>query len=225
MSHYGRGEVSADFPGLARARRQKDDPALLQIYFTGCAGDTTAGKYNTGVPENRPVLAGRLYQGMRTAWTKTERTPLGAVSFRSASLALPARGDGDFRPERMRMILADPRAGKWDRIRAAMGLSWRQRVDVGQAIDVPCLDFAGGKIQFMIMPAETFVGYQLIAQRLRPESFVMVSGFGDGAPGYIPTDQCWSDGYADNYCWVQMNTQALITEAMAKALNAAPLKP
>ena len=32
---------------------------------------------------------------------------------------------------------------------------------------------------------------------LRPGSFVMVPGFGDGAPGYLPTDQCWADGYQD----------------------------
>jgi hypothetical protein len=72
----------------------------------------------------------------------------------------------------------------------------------------------------MIMPAETFVGYQLLAQQLRPQSFVMVSGFGDGAPGYLPTDQCWADGYDDDYCWVPKNTEALMTEAMRNALGA-----
>jgi len=48
MSYYGRGEVSADFVGQARSMRQKDDPSVFQIYFTGCAGDTVAGKYNDG---------------------------------------------------------------------------------------------------------------------------------------------------------------------------------
>ncbi len=70
------------------------------------------------------------------------------------------------------------------------------------------------------MPAESFVGYQLAAQRLRPDSFVVVAGFGEGAPGYIPTDQCWKDGYQDDYCWVPPMTERIMTEAMAKALAA-----
>ncbi len=221
MSHYGRGQVSADFPGIARARRQQDDPAVFQIYFTGCAGDTTAGKYNTGRPENRPVLADRLYRAMLAAWKTTRRRPLRQVEFRVARLPLPARDGGHFAPQAMRRILADPKAGRWERICAALGLSWRQRVEAGQPVDVPALDFGGGAAQFMIMPAESFVGYQLIAQRLRPDSFAVVAGFGDGAAGYIPTDQCWRDGYTDEYCWVPPMVEQLMTKAMAEALEAA----
>jgi hypothetical protein len=219
MSHYGQGDVSADFVGMARARRQQEDPTVFQIYYTGCAGDTTAGKYNTGAPENRPVLADRLYRAMVAAWKATERHPLDEVVFRVAAMPLPARNDGDYTIDAMQRILADEKAGRWPRIMAALGLSWRKRVDAGQAVDVPCLEL-GGAAQFFIMPAETFVGYQLIAQRLRPDCFVMAAGFGDGAAGYIPTDQCWRDGYDDGYCWVPQMTEKLMTQAMAKALNA-----
>ena len=41
----------------------------------------------------------------------------------------------------------------------------------------------------------------------------MVAGFGDGAPGYIPTDQCWRDGYEDDYCWVPPMTGTVIRRA------------
>lgn len=220
MSYYGRGGVSADFPGMARARRQKDDPSVFQIYFTGCGGDTTAGKYNTGKPENRPILADRLYQGMAAAWKATKRVPLEKIDYRVAEMALPARNTGDFTVEAMEKTLADPKASRWQRISAALGLSWRKRVDAGEPVDVPCLDLGGGAAQFLIMPAESFVGYQLAAQRLRPDSFVVVAGFGDGAAGYVPTDQCWKDGYADSYCWVPPMTEKLMTQAMAKALAA-----
>src|SRR5262245_46271501 len=67
MSYYGRGEVSADFVGLARRLRQQDDPQVFQIYANGCAGDVTAGKYNDGSPENRPILAKRLHAAMQDA--------------------------------------------------------------------------------------------------------------------------------------------------------------
>lgn len=224
MSYYGRGGVSADFPGMARAWRQKDDPQLFQIYFTGCAGDTTAGKYNTGAPSNRPELAKRLYQAMVAAWKATVRRPLEEVTFRCALLHLPPRDTGKFTVEAMRRILADPKATRWQRISAALGLSWRERVAAGRPIDVPCLDLNRGTALFAILPAESFVGYQLAAQRLRPEAFVMVAGFGDGAPGYIPTDQCWKDGYHDDYCWVAPMTEGIILQALGQAL-AAPRPP
>jgi len=41
-------------------------------------------------------------------------------------------------------------------------------------------------------------------------------------PGYIPTDQCWKDGYNDEYCWVPSMTEQLITAATAEALGCSP---
>jgi hypothetical protein len=219
MSYYGEGYVSADFVGMARAKMQKEHPDIFQIYVTGCAGDTTAGKYNNGAKENRPVLADRVYRGMVAAWKATQRQPLDAVTFRNAKMALPARDEGVFTIDAMKRILADKKEIRWHRISAALGLSWRARVDAGHKLDTPCLDLGGGKAMYLIMPAESFVGYQLAAQKLRPDSFVVVAGFGDGAAGYIPTDQCWKDGYADIYCWVPKMTETLMTQAMAEAMG------
>ncbi len=219
MSHYGKGDVSADFPGMARARRQADDPKVFQIYFTGCSGDTTAGKFNTGALTNRAVLAERLYQGMVGAWQNTRRQPLRRVDYRVAKLRLPARDTGEFTIAAMQATLANTNAPRWKRISAALGLSWRQRVDAGRPIDVPGLDLNTGATRFAILPAESFVGHQLAAQRLQPGSFTMVAGFGDGAPGYLPTDQCWRDGYADEYCWVQPMTEQPVMEALAEAMG------
>lgn len=223
MSYYGRGGVSADFPGMARARRQKDDPGVFQVYFTGCAGDTTAGKYNNGDAKNRPVLADRLYQGMLAAWKATQRYPLERVEYRVAELRLPVRDTGQFTLEAQQRTLADPKATRWQRISAALGLSWRKRVEAGRPIEVPCLDL-NGKAMFLILPAEAFVGHQLAVQRMRPDALVMVAGFGDGAPGYIPTDQCWRDGYDDEYCWVPPMTERLMLDAAAKALGITPAR-
>ncbi|MCH5375474.1 MAG: hypothetical protein JJ992_16000, partial [Planctomycetes bacterium] len=64
MSFYGDGRVSSDFVGLARRLRQQDEPECLHMYFTGCAGNIAAGKYNDGSPEMRPVLMRRVYDGI-----------------------------------------------------------------------------------------------------------------------------------------------------------------
>lgn len=219
MSYYGKGGVSADFPGMARARRQREEPEVFQIYFTGCGGDTTAGKYNDGATTNRTVLADRLYQGMAAAWKATRRERLRTVDFRSAKLRLPARDTGAFTLEAMRATLANTNAARWKRISAALGLSWRQRVEADVPMDVPGLEFNRGVALFSILPAESFVGYQLAAQRLRPESFVMVAGFGEGAPGYLPTDACYRDGYMDDYCWTQPMVEPLVLQALREALG------
>src|SRR5947209_18298944 len=91
MSYYGKGGVSSDFVGLARKRRQADDPSVTQFYFSGCSGNVTAGKYNDGSPENRVILADRLYQGMVGAWKATKRTPIRMIDYRVVPLRLEPR--------------------------------------------------------------------------------------------------------------------------------------
>ena len=52
MSYYGDGRVTSDFAGLARKQRQQDEPDCLHLYFTGCAGNISAGS-------RRPSRSGR----------------------------------------------------------------------------------------------------------------------------------------------------------------------
>ena len=53
------------------------------------------------------------------------------------------------------------------------------------------------------MPAEAYVEYQLAAQELRPRDFVVVMGYGECAPGYIPTEQAVRerDGNLHDWNW------------------------
>jgi hypothetical protein len=91
MSHYGKGEVSADFIGAARRARSRSLPGVTQVYVSGCSGNVTAGKYNDGSPENRPVLAARIEAAMAAAWADTRWTPLDRVAFRSVPLRFDPR--------------------------------------------------------------------------------------------------------------------------------------
>jgi hypothetical protein len=216
MTYYGKGEVSCDFPGLARAQRQKEMPLVAQVYCSGCSGDTMAGKFNDGSPRNRPILAERLHQGMLAAWESTKRHPLNKIDFRCVPMKLKPRHTSGFSVDDFRRILADNRQTLVARFEAALGLSWRQRTDSGQHIDVPAIDF--GPAQIVLMPAETFVQYQLWAQAMRPDSFVMTLGYGECAPGYIPTAQAVSEGYHDHYSWIAFPE---CEETMRQALKAA----
>ena len=217
MTFYGQGDVSCDFPGIARRARQKEMPGVAQLYFTGCAGDTIAGKYNDGNPGNRPILAGRIQEGMRAAWANTKRRPITKIGFRSVPMRLaPRRGPG-FEVEDYRRILADRTAKRVARFDAALGLSWRQRFDAGFSIDVPAIDF--GIARMVLMPAESFVQYQIWAQEMRPDTIVMTAGFGECAPGYIPTARDAADGYDDPYSWIAFpECERTMRDALSAAL-------
>jgi hypothetical protein len=218
MSHYGQGEVSADFPGLARRRRQQDAPGVEQIYLTGAAGNITAGKYNNGAPENRNVLGQRLYQGMLDAWAATIRVPLTNVSFKSEAVTFEPRESAGFSKEALEKKLT-PGTAPFQQCLAAMGLSWRKRLETGRPVIVPCLDF--GVAQWLLLPGEAYVEFQLTAQRLRSDSFVLVSGYGDAGTGYIPTKHhiIEHDPNLSDWCWVEPGSEQRLLVAIRNLLR------
>ena len=217
MSFYGRGGVSADFVGLARRRQQRDHLKVFQIYVSGCSGDVTAGKYNDGSPAMRPLLADRIYRAMKQAWTNTKRQPLQSVTFRNAKLDLPFHDGPEFTREALTKTLNNPTAKTADRILAAMSLSSRDRIDRGEKIDLPCIDL--GPAQIVVFPGEAFVGYQLLAQQLRPDSFVLSIGYGECWPGYLPTRSAFEDGFNHGWRWVSRGCEQRIQKALKQVLN------
>ncbi len=218
MSYYGHGQVSSDFVGMARQRRQDEMPKTFQIYLSGCSGNVTAGKYNDGSVENRAILADRIAGAMAEAWRNTRRQPLTSIGFRSVPLRLEPRSDAGFTVEDLTQRLeTDPKP--FGRCLAAMGLSWRERVEAGQPIDVPVVDF--GPAVYVLLPGEAYVEYQLHAQELRPDTFVMVAGYGECAPGYIPTERTVAEGDTNlrDWCWVAPGAESRMKSALEAALR------
>ena len=217
MSYYGKGGVSSDFMGMARDRRQKEDLTVKQIYVSGCSGNVTAGKYNDGALENRPVLADRIYQAMVAAWKDTRRQPLTSLKFRSLPLMLEPRNDEGFSKQDLeKRLTTDPKP--FGQCLAALGLSWRKRAEARRPIDVPVLDF--GPAQLLLLPGEMYVEFQLMAQKLRPDSFVMTLGYGECAPGYVPIERAFKEGDTNlkDWCWVGPGSEARIAATLKKAL-------
>lgn len=214
MSYYGRGGVSADFVGAARRLMQRKHPHVFQIYVTGCSGDVTAGKFNDGSPANRPLLADRLFRGMQASWHAMKRSPVESLSFRRTQLDLPFRPSQAYTAKGLQRTLRNAKESKANRILAAMGLASRHRVASGQTIDFACLDF--GRAQLVLFPGEAFVGYQLLAQKQRPKSFVLSIGYGECWPGYIPTTQGFQDAFRDKWLWVGPGSD----RAIQRGLNA-----
>jgi hypothetical protein len=93
----------------------------------------------------------------------------------------------------------------------------------GQAIDVPLLDF--GSSAYLILPAEMFVGYSLDAQKMtrakNRDKLLLVVGFSECAPGYIPTAAARKEGFAEEhgYCWVREDAPEAIDKVLHKLLD------
>jgi len=224
QSHYGKGAVSADFVGAARAMlekslREKTSADVFCVHFNGAGGNVAAGKYNDGSPENRPKLAARLADGMRLAWENAKPTPIGAknVGWSSTGVVLPANASLD--EAKLLAMLGDRAATERDRIRSARDLVFLRRCVAKDAIDIGCLRLGDARI--LHMPGELFVEYQLAAQAMRKDAFVAMAAYGDYGSGYIGTAVAYTQGgYETSYVSrVAPEAEAVLADAMRKLLG------
>jgi hypothetical protein len=192
QSYYGQGGVSCDFPGLARGIRDREVPGVFHIHFDGAGGNVTAGKYNDGSPENRPVLSQRLATGMKTAFDTTKKYSINGsqVGWKVQPVALPAASHLDI--EQLKKTIADEKADLLSRLKSGIALAWALRCAAGDKIDITCL--ALGPIAVLHLPGELFVEYQLAAQKMRPDSPVVMAAYGDLGPGYIGLAHSYTQG-------------------------------
>jgi hypothetical protein len=215
MSYYGDGRVTSDFVGLARQLFQDEVKGVPTVYYTGCAGNVTAGKYNDGTHETRAVLRDRMLAGMRAAWKATAKHPVSGWEWRVEPVKLPPRAEATFGAAASREALADPKQPAAKRNNAAFQLAWLERIE--QPINLTCLDL--GPAQVVHLPGEPFVEYQLAAQERRPGGFVCVAGYGDGGPGYIPTAKAYLEGgYEPTVALAGPDSEAVLRRALAKLL-------
>jgi hypothetical protein len=103
------------------------------------------------------------------------------VSWRVQAVALPAAPHLEI--EKLKQTVADEKVDLRSRLQAARALAWASRCVAGDKIDVTCLKL--GSIAVLHMPGELFVEYQLAAQKMRPDSPVLMAAYGDYGPGYI----------------------------------------
>jgi len=217
QSHYGEGEVHPDTPGMARAYLE-DEEGVAQIYFTGCGGDVTAGKYNDGSPAARVTLSKQLYSGMIRAIAATRRVPVREFSWKSVDVTFTPRGEPQFSEASLRKAMGDPALPAAKRLTSALALAWSERVRTRPAVDLTRLRI--GPADVLHLPGEPFVEYQLHAQAARPDRFVAVAGYGEGGPGYICSDAAIAEGgYEPTMSLVGPPSEAALKAAIAELLR------
>ncbi|MFA6563072.1 MAG: hypothetical protein WCV00_14275 [Verrucomicrobiia bacterium] len=183
------GSTSADFVGWAREAMERKE-RVFQVYFTGCSGNVTAGKYNDSKPAVRAGLKERLQAGMAAAVAATQFAPAERLVWRTDAVALPVRTDAAF-VEPSRASVADPKAREGLRVyMGAMRLASVERAK--RPFELSSLQI--GNIHVVHLPGEPMLEFQKFAQRSKPNDFVAVAGYGDCGSAYICTDAAFVEG-------------------------------
>jgi hypothetical protein len=218
MSYYGDGRVSSDFVGLARAKRDAEEPAeTLHVYFTGASGNVTAGKYNDGSKPMRAVLAERIHAGMVGADRQSRLSRLDGAEWLTAPVLFPSREDLDL--DTLMAIVADPNQTVVNRNRNALTCGWLKRQESGHPILLSRLNLPG--ISILNLPGETFIEYQLYAQWLMNGKPLATAAYGDDGPWYIPLRKSYEEGgYEPTVSFVSPRTEAIYRSALEKLLRA-----
>lgn len=212
-----RGKVLPDVFGPLR-RRLEAEEGIPHLYFAGCGGDIGMGKYHVSSAEEcRAGVIDRMTAGIHEAIRTTERSPISSIAWKTSSVRLVTKTDPRTAAGALRKTVGDPRLPPKDRIGAAQGLSWLERVKVKPEIELSCLRL--GPVSIVHLPGEPFVEYQLYAQSLG-SGFVAVAGYGDGGPGYLCTDEAWVEGgYQPSSSRVGPPSEMRLRQAIAEVLR------
>jgi DNA-binding beta-propeller fold protein YncE len=200
QSFYGDGRATYDVPGIIRERLEKAGGAF-QVYVTGCGGDIAFGKYNDGSPEARTELTARLQAGIEHSIASVKRHSVKPMQWSVEPVRFPFRTDDAFSESTSRRTLRNPNASESQTRKAAIALAWIERARSKRPVELSCLSI--GAVQMLHLPGEPFVQFQLAAQKMRPDSFVCVAGYGDCGMGYIGGDRIFTDrgGYEQTYAF------------------------
>jgi hypothetical protein len=173
------GTVSGDFVSAARERVEKEE-GVPQVYFTGCSGDITVGKYNDSSAEARSALGERLYEAMKSAIAATTLKQAEDVDWRSEDVRLPLKTvSGQL-----------PSAGSVDDLyRAAITLAFTRRT---APLSISALRI--GAVRILHLPGEPMLEFQRYALSSAGGGFFAVAGYADISPGYLCTDRAYTEG-------------------------------
>lgn len=217
QSYYGDGDVTCEFVGIARNRLEKE-LNIPVIHFNGASGNIAAGKYNDGSKEKRVVLANRVATGMQKAWRQTKRnkTANTNISWKNTPVALPL--GNNIVQKNLEARLTDNKLNIHMKLRAAEKLAWYQRSVSGHLIDITALRL--GNVYVLSLPGESFVEYQLAAQKMLPGTIVCTAAYGDYGPGYIGTRKSYFETGGYETSDIVSGTAPEVEAVLLKAIKA-----
>ena len=209
----GTGVVTPEFVGLARNRRALEH-GVRHLYFTGGAGNITAGKYNDGVDDNRELFTRRIHDAMAASEATMERQKIDSLRWVVEEAWLPPRED--LEEESLLTQIRRETGSAKIRSKAALILAYLRRRE--EPIPLTCLHL-NDRVAIVHLPGETFIEYQLHAQAVRPDAFVAVAGYGDLGTGYITLERSFLEGgYEPVDAFVSGASEAILRRAIVRIL-------
>ena len=212
MAAYRRNMVGADVPGRAlRHVEENDNSVALNIYFTGCGGDVTFGKYNlTGDALSIEQLGKRLGDGILRNLQRLEEQPIGPLVVKRVAFEVP------FNPSIKPTSAYEGQDAQWRRYQLATMERWRQCCVARMSL--------GPRVHFLSFElCEVFVDYQIYAQSLIPEHFLATAAYGNGFYQYIPTRAAFEEngGYetGDGACIVTAEIDEVLRDALRRCFT------
>ena len=214
MTAYMRNMVSADVPGAALdyvTERYGED--TFQMYFTGCGGNVTLGKYSLkDKAASLRLLGKRLGKELLANCNGLEQKKTGMISVTHSSFEFPLKSE--LNPKTLlKKLKTTENANEALLIstRLEMVRNWEKwktltvsRISLGEAVHL------------LSFPSEAVVEYQLYAQALIPEKFLACAAYANCSYGYIPTAAMYGEGgYEPEYGAV---TTALGEDKMKKSI-------
>lgn len=219
QSYYGQGDVSCEFVGIARNYREKAS-GIPHVHFNGAGGNITAGKYNDGSVERRPVLTNRMETAMEAAWKQTVKTAIAPqdLDWKATEVLLPP---GKHLNEKDLLAqLEDPEVEDDWKMYVAKHLAWLRRTAAGKTITVSALRLR--KVHLLHLPGELFIEYQLAAQKMHPDNVICTAAYGEYGMGYIGTAEAYGQGgyeTSERASRVGPGAEEILMEAIRNVLN------
>lgn len=220
MSYYGKGNVSADFMGLARSSREISLNGVPHIHFTGAGGNVAAGKYNDGSPEMRPILTQRVESSMKEAFerSKENRIETPKIKWSSELIHLPLRDWLD--EEELKEELKSNSISDLDKYYKARYLAWIYRMKSNKYLSVSALHL--GDISLLLLPGELFIEYQLKAQEMFPKQKICTAAYRELGMFYIGTEIAYSQGgyeTSEGKSLISPKSESIILNGIKKVLE------
>lgn len=205
QTFYGDARISWDCVGMAR-QQLENESGVPQIYFTGCGGNITVGKYNDGTRAAREQLTSRLLDAMSRSSKAMPDVAVDVanlkpsdVSWATAPIRFTVREDGAFNPGVLQSQLSPEQAFS-TRLTAAMFSGFGQRLRDGYIARASRLRI--GELEILHLPGEPFVEFQLYAQeQAAKSSFVCVAGYGECGVWYYGPDRIFTDRGGYEQTW------------------------
>lgn len=209
------GRASADFIGEAREELEHAD-GVPQIYFTGCAGDVTVGKYNDGSAEAYAGLKQRFSTGFKQSVAATKFAEAKSLLWRTDAVSFPLRDEKAKVVAESQAWLNDVKQTDTLRVfKGAMRLAYLERAE--RPVEVSALQLGG--VWIVSLPGEPMLAFQRFTQSLRAKDFVAVAGYADCGPSYVCTEQALAEGgYEPSASNVGRGTEQALQEAIQRLM-------